>query len=99
MLGGSMRNKYFASYAEYFVKFLRYAGDASAMTRVHEAFSSKHAYWTEGSPDISDPNYATDWAKWACTFAGILKNWARSTPDTVPRRKQRHRVETSSQLD
>lgn len=167
MLGGSMRNKYFASYAEYFVKFLQgyrdegvkisavtsqnevdtdqdgrmpaclwgqeyeisfvkgflgpalrqasldtkiwildhnynlwgrvldelsdpglfehvdgvawhgYYGDPSVMSRVHDAFPSKHAYWTEGGPDISDPNYATDWAKWACTFAGILKNWAR----------------------
>ncbi len=54
-----------------------YYGDVSAMTRVHDAFPSKHAYWTEGGPDISDPNYATDWAKWAVTFAGILKNWAR----------------------
>lgn len=47
------------------------------MTRVHDAFPSKHAYWTEGGPDISQPDYATDWAKWAVTFAGILKNWAR----------------------
>ncbi len=54
-----------------------YYGDPSAMTRVHDAFPSKHTYWIEGGPDISDPNYATDWAKWAVTFAGILKNWAR----------------------
>jgi glucosylceramidase len=54
-----------------------YYGEPSAMTRVHDAFPSKHAYWTEGGPDISDPNYATDWATWAVTFAGILKNWAR----------------------
>lgn len=54
-----------------------YYGNASAMTRVHDAFPSKHAYWTEGGPDISDPNYATDWATWAVSFAGILKNWAR----------------------
>lgn len=54
-----------------------YYGDVSAMTRVHNAFPSKHAYFTEGGPDISQPDYATDWAKWAVTFAGILKNWAR----------------------
>lgn len=54
-----------------------YYGDPSVMTRVHDAFPSKHAYWTEGGPDISQPDYATDWAKWAVTFAGILKNWAR----------------------
>jgi glucosylceramidase len=167
ILGGSMRNKYFASYAEYFVKFLQayrsagvrisavtsqnevdtdqdgrmpaalwgqeyetvfikgflgpaleqasldtriwildhnynlwgrvmdelsdpdvfkyvdgtawhgYAGDPSAMTRVHEAFPSKHAYWTEGGPDLTDPDYLTGCAKWSCTFAAVLKNWAR----------------------
>ena len=167
MLGGSMRKKYFASYADYFVKFLQayqsagvkisavtsqnevdtdqdgrmpaalwgqeyeigfvkeflgpafqqasldtkiwildhnydlwgramdeledpgllkyvdgvawhgYMGDPSAMTHVHDAFPSKHAYWTEGGPDIADPNYALDWAKWSCEFAKILKNWAR----------------------
>jgi glucosylceramidase len=54
-----------------------YMGNPSAMTRVHDAFPTKHAYWTEGGPDITDPNYATDWAKWSCSFATILKNWAR----------------------
>jgi glucosylceramidase len=54
-----------------------YMGDASAMTRVHNAFPTKNAYWTEGGPDISDPNYAKDWAKWSSGFARILKNWAR----------------------
>src|SRR6185312_3693735 len=54
-----------------------YMGDASTMTRVHDAFPKKHAYWTEGGPDISSPTYATDWANWSCTFAKILKNWAR----------------------
>ena len=167
MLGGSMRNKYFSSYADYFVKFLQayaaagvkigavtsqnevdtdqdgrmpaalwgqeyeisfikgflgpafekasldtkiwildhnynlwgramdelsdpdvfkyvdgvawhgYMGDATAMSRVHDAYPTKHTYWTEGGPDISDPSYMTDCAKWACTFASLLKNWAR----------------------
>ena len=54
-----------------------YAGSPAAMSRVHDAFPSKHAYWTEGGPDISDPNYAFDWTKWSGTFTGILKNWAR----------------------
>jgi glucosylceramidase len=54
-----------------------YYGKPEAMTRVHDAFPDKGTYWTEGGPDISDPNYATDWAKWSGTFAGILKNWAR----------------------
>lgn len=54
-----------------------YVGSPDAMTRVHDAFPAKGAYWTEGGPDISDPDYATDWAKWSGSFAGILKNWAR----------------------
>lgn len=54
-----------------------YMGEPSVMTRVHNAFPSKNAYWTEGGPDISSPTYATDWAKWSCTFAQILRNWAR----------------------
>jgi glucosylceramidase len=167
MLGGSMRKKYFASYAEYFVKFLQaysaegvkinavtvqnevdtdqdgkmpaalwgqeyeidfvknhlgpalerasldtkiwildhnynlwgraidelsdpavnqrvdgiawhgYGGTPDAITRVHDAFPTKHNYWTEGGPDINSPDYATDWAKWSHTFTGILRNWAQ----------------------
>ena len=167
MLGGSMRKKYFASYAEYFVKFLQaysaegvkinaitvqnevdtdqdgkmpaalwgqeyeiefiknhlgpaleraslntklwildhnynlwgrvidelsdpavnqrvdgiawhgYGGTPDAMTRVHEAFPAKPSYWTEGGPDITSPDYATDWVKWSHNFTGILRNWAQ----------------------
>lgn len=55
-----------------------YAGEAVAMTRVHDAFPQKNAYWTEGGPQITDPDYQTDWSKWAATFNGIANNWARS---------------------
>lgn len=55
-----------------------YVGGPTAMTRVHEAFPQKSAYWTEGGPDISAPDYQTDWAKWADTCNGIVNNWARS---------------------
>ncbi len=54
-----------------------YVGGAEAMTRVHEAHPNKHAYWTEGGPDYTDPAYQTDWAKWSAAFAGILRNWSR----------------------
>lgn len=54
-----------------------YEGTPDAMTRVHDAYPAKHAYWTEGGPDITDPHYADDWTKWSATYAGILKNWAR----------------------
>jgi glucosylceramidase len=55
-----------------------YAGEVSAMTRVHDAFPAKNAYWTEGGPDYTQPDYQTDWATWAETFNGIVNNWARS---------------------
>jgi glucosylceramidase len=55
-----------------------YAGEASAMTRVHEAFPRKNAYWTEGGPDINSADYESDWSKWGQTFNGIVNNWARS---------------------
>jgi glucosylceramidase len=54
-----------------------YVGEPSAMTRVHHAFPQKGAYWTEGGPDIALPDYQTDYTKWAETFNGILRNWAR----------------------
>jgi glucosylceramidase len=55
-----------------------YGGQPGAMTRVHQAHPDRHAYWTEGGPDIRDPEYKTDWSRWSATFAGILRNWARS---------------------
>lgn len=54
-----------------------YEGSPNAMTRVHNAFPTKNAYWTEGGPLLSDPDYVTGWARWSATYAGILKNWAR----------------------
>jgi glucosylceramidase len=54
-----------------------YYGTPDAMSRVHEAFPEKNCYWTEGGPDITSPDYATDWAKWSATFTGALRNWAR----------------------
>jgi len=54
-----------------------YVGTPDAMARVHEAFPAKSTYWTEGGPDYKHPDYASDWAKWSRTFAGILRNWAQ----------------------
>jgi glucosylceramidase len=54
-----------------------YAGTPDAMRRVQQKFPEKHAYWTEGGPDITSPTYATDWAQWSRTFAQILRNRAR----------------------
>ncbi len=55
-----------------------YVGEPTAMTRVHEAFPAKNAYWTEGGPDVKQPDYQTDYTRWANEFNGILNNWARS---------------------
>jgi glucosylceramidase len=55
-----------------------YVGTPDAMTRVHNAYPTKSAYWTEGGSDFNDPHYEDDWALWSGTFAGILKNWASS---------------------
>jgi glucosylceramidase len=54
-----------------------YVGEPSAMTRVHEEFPQKSAYWTEGGPDLKS-DYLSDYTHWAETFNGILGNWARS---------------------
>ncbi|HTP88857.1 MAG TPA: glycoside hydrolase family 30 beta sandwich domain-containing protein [Bryobacteraceae bacterium] len=55
-----------------------YLGTPDLMTRVHDAHPEKNAYWTEGGPDYKDPGYFTEWTKWGATYAGILRNWARS---------------------
>ena len=54
-----------------------YVGSPAAMTRVHDAFPQKHAYWTEGGPDITAPDSQTDWTHWTTQFAGIMRNWSR----------------------
>ncbi len=55
-----------------------YVGDPSSISRVHDLFPEKNAYWTEGGPDVTAPDYATDWARWGEVFNGALNNWARS---------------------
>jgi glucosylceramidase len=54
-----------------------YDGEPDAMTRVHDAFPTKSAYWTEGGPSLTDPDYESGWATWSKNYATILKNWAR----------------------
>jgi glucosylceramidase len=55
-----------------------YMGHPSSMSLVHDQFPEKNAYWTEGGPDITQPDYQTDYAKWGELFNGILNNWAKS---------------------
>jgi glucosylceramidase len=54
-----------------------YAGEPSAMTRVHDAFPSKSAYFTEYGPLLTDADYLTGWARWSASYAQIFRNWAR----------------------
>jgi glucosylceramidase len=54
-----------------------YAGEPGAMTRVHDAFPSKSAYFTEYGPFITDADYLTGWAKWSASYAQVFRNWAR----------------------
>lgn len=55
-----------------------YVGDAAKMTQIKTVHQDIDMHWTEGGPDVTDPNYATDWAKWASTFTDILRNCCTS---------------------
>ncbi|HZQ93827.1 MAG TPA: glycoside hydrolase family 30 beta sandwich domain-containing protein [Candidatus Sulfotelmatobacter sp.] len=60
------------------VAFHGYVGGAEMMSKVHDAFPDAELYWTEGGPDYTAPDYATDWANWGRTFTQALRNWCRS---------------------
>jgi glucosylceramidase len=55
-----------------------YAGEVSMVSKVHDAHPDAEMHWTEGGPDITSPQYATDWAVWGSTFTGALRYWCRS---------------------
>lgn len=55
-----------------------YVGQPEWMMRVQQVYPELEMYWTEGGPDYTDPNYATDWAQWGKTICGILRNGCRS---------------------
>lgn len=54
-----------------------YLGTADMMSRLHETELSLPFYWTEGGPDYTDPNYATEWTRWGTIFTEALANWCR----------------------
>src|SRR5579871_2262670 len=60
------------------IAFHGYVGKPEMMTKAHEAHPDAQIYWTEGGPDYTAPDYATDWANWGRTFTGVLRNWAQS---------------------
>ena len=55
-----------------------YVGKPEWMKRVQAAYPHIEMYWTEGGPDITDPNYAKDWTQWSQTFIDVLRNGCRS---------------------
>jgi glucosylceramidase len=54
-----------------------YVGEPDAMTRVHDAFPAKSAYFTEYGPFVTDADYLTGWAKWSASYTQFFRNWAR----------------------
>jgi glucosylceramidase len=60
------------------VAFHGYAGTPEMMSKVHQAYPEVQLYWTEGGPDYTSPNYATDWTEWGRTFTGALRNWCQA---------------------
>lgn len=54
-----------------------YVGTPDMMSKVHEAHPGVQMYWTEGGPDYTAPDYATDWVNWAKTFTAAIRNWCQ----------------------
>ena len=55
-----------------------YVGKPEWMMRVQDKYPDLEMYWTEGGPDYTSPDYASDWAKWGQTFTDVLRNGCRS---------------------
>ncbi len=55
-----------------------YVGKPEWMDRVHERYPDVDMFWTEGGPDYTAPDYATDWVKWSSMFTDILRNCCRA---------------------
>ena len=60
------------------VAFHGYVGTPDQMTKFHDADPDANIYWTEGGPDYTQPDYATDWANWSETFTDVIRNWGQS---------------------
>jgi len=60
------------------VAFHGYVGTPDQMSKFHEYHPDAHLYWTEGGPDYTASDYATDWASWGQTFTQVIRNWCRS---------------------
>lgn len=57
------------------IAFHGYVGTPEMIDKVHDAHPEANFYWTEGGPDYTSPDYATDWAKWGKTFMQATRHW------------------------
>ncbi len=55
-----------------------YVGEPEMVSRAHQYHPEAQMHWTEGGPDYTSPDYATDWSKWGQAFTGALRNWCSS---------------------
>jgi glucosylceramidase len=55
-----------------------YVGRPEWIDRVQQVYPNVEMFWTEGGPEYTAPNYATDWVGWSTTFTGILRHYCRS---------------------
>ncbi len=55
-----------------------YVGTPDMMSRLHDAEPELPFYWTEGGPDITDPQYLYDWTRWGTIFTAAIGNWCRA---------------------
>ena len=60
------------------IAFHGYVGTPEMMTKAHEAYPDAQMYWTEGGPDYTAADYATDWANWGKTFTLVTRNWCQA---------------------
>jgi len=55
-----------------------YVGQPDWIDRVQNVYPDVEMYWTEGGPDYTEPDYATNWVHWSSTFTDILRHCCRS---------------------
>jgi glucosylceramidase len=48
------------------------------MIKVHDAHPDAQMYWTEGGPDYTSPDYATEWTTWSRTYTAAIRNWCQA---------------------
>ena len=55
-----------------------YVGTPDMIGKVAAQYPDLPMYWTEGGPDITNPQYQVEWTRWGRTFAEALRNGCRA---------------------